>query len=313
MKNHNERFTLLPFLMAISTGTMLISNIIAGKQFQLFGLALPCAVMIFPITYILSDVFSEVYGFKWSRRSAWLAFGMNLFAVAAFQMTISLPGVPWFTAQAAFETVLGNTPRILAASLTSYMVGDLVFMTKLSDEDKLALKENDIITYRAPIDIDGDGKIGDVNTHRVVSHDVATGVIVTKGDNNLLKDNEGDDSYTIHRNDVIGKCTEKGKLGGVGNVITFLRSSLGFFLCIVLPLILFFLYELYNFITVIVSERAKKAPVAKETEEEIKRRAIEEYIKSQQAAAAAQQSAEEKTEAAQESPAEQESSSDEEK
>ena len=195
----------------------------------------------------------------------------------------------------------------------TYMVGELVFMTKLSDEDKLALKDNDIITSRAPIEIDEDGKIGDINTHRVVSHDVATGVIVTKGDNNLLKDNEGDDAYTIHRNDVIGKCTEKGKLGGVGNVITFLRSSLGFFLCIVLPLILFFLYELYNFISILVSERAKKAPIAKETEEEIKRRAIEEYIKSQQAAAAAQQSAEEKTEAAQESPAEQESSSDEEK
>ena len=67
-------------------------------------------------------------------------------------------------------------------------------------------------------------------------------------------------------------------------MINFLRSRLGFFICIVLPLILFFLYELYNFINILVTERAKKAPVAKETEEEIKRRAIEEYIKSQQAA-----------------------------
>lgn len=126
MKNHNNRFTLLPVLMAISTGAMLIANIIAGKQFQVFGIALPCAVVVFPVTYILSDVFSEVYGYKWSRRSAWTAFGMNLFAVAAFQMTIALPGVAWFTAQEAFTTVLGNTPRILFASLLSYMVGDWV-------------------------------------------------------------------------------------------------------------------------------------------------------------------------------------------
>ena len=126
MKNHNNRFTLLPVLMAISTGAMLIANIIAGKQFQVLGFALPCAVVVFPVTYILSDVFSEVYGYKWSRRSAWVAFGMNLFAVAAFQMTISLPGVAWFTAQEAFEAVLGNTPRLLIASLLSYMVGDLV-------------------------------------------------------------------------------------------------------------------------------------------------------------------------------------------
>lgn len=126
MKNHNSRFTLLPILMAISTGAMLIANIIAGKQFQVLGFALPCAVVIFPVTYILSDVFSEVYGYRWSRRSAWVAFGMNLFAVTAFQMTIALPGVAWFTAQEAFEVVLGNTPRILIASLLSYMVGDWV-------------------------------------------------------------------------------------------------------------------------------------------------------------------------------------------
>ena len=167
----------------------------------------------------------------------------------------------------------------------TYSVGDMVFMTKLSDTEKLQLKAGDIITYRAPIDINGDGMIGDINTHRVVSHDLDTGVIITKGDNNHLQDNEGDDPYTIHRNDVIGICTEDGLLKGLGNVIEFLRSSVGFFICIILPLILFFLYELYNFISILVSERAKKAPIAKETEEEIKRRAIEEYIKSQQAAA----------------------------
>ena len=166
----------------------------------------------------------------------------------------------------------------------TYKVGDLVFMTKLTDEDRANLEVDNIITYRAPIDINGDGIIGDVNTHRIYSIDPDTGVIVTKGDNNVLPDNEGDTAYTIHRNDVIGICTEQGKLVGVGNVINFLRSRLGFFLCVVLPLILFFLYELYNFINILVTERAKKAPVTKETEEEIKRRAIEEYIKSQQAA-----------------------------
>jgi signal peptidase len=127
--------------------------------------------------------------------------------------------------------------------------------------------------------------VGDINTHRIVSHDPASGVIVTKGDNNLFADNEGSTPYTIHRNDVIGKCTEEGSIRNLGNVIEFLRSRLGFFVCIVLPLILFFLYELYNFINILVSEKAKRAPVAKETEEEIKRRAIEEYLKNQQAEA----------------------------
>lgn len=126
MKKTRQQYTLLPILLAISTGTMLIANITAGKQFSAFGIALPCAVLVFPFTYILSDVFSEVYGYKWSRRSAWVAFGMNLFAVAVFQITLMLPGVPWFKGQAAFEVVLGNTPRILAASLLSFMAGDWI-------------------------------------------------------------------------------------------------------------------------------------------------------------------------------------------
>lgn len=138
MKKTNK-YTLLPVLMAISTGAMLIANIISGKQFAVFGVALPCAVLVFPITYILSDVFSEVYGYKWSRRSAWAAFGMNLFAVLAFQLALLLPGAAWFDGQAAFELVLGNTPRLLAASLLSYMAGDWIndiIFQKMKKRDK---------------------------------------------------------------------------------------------------------------------------------------------------------------------------------
>jgi signal peptidase len=208
----------------------------------------------------------------------WVFVGFSfLITVLVFSSQGSADGIPSLFGKSLLTI---QTPSME----DTYGVGDMVFMTKLSDTEKLQLKAGDIITYRAPIDINGDGMIGDINTHRVVSHDLDTGVIITKGDNNHLQDNEGDDPYTIHRNDVIGICTEDEKLSGVGNVINFLRSSLRFFLCIVLPLILFFLYELYNFISVLVSERAKKAPVSKETEEEIKRRAIEEYLKSQQIA-----------------------------
>ena len=201
----------------------------------------------------------------------------------AFSMIIT---ILVFTAQGSEDGV----PSIFGRSLITietesmeptYKVGDLVLMKKIADEDKASLAKDTIITYRAPIDINGDGKIGDINTHRIVSNDAATGVVVTQGDNNLITDAEGDTAYTIHHNDIIGVCTENGKLGGMGNVIGFLRSSLGFFLCIVLPLILFFLYELYNFITILVTEKAKRtAGAAKASEEEIKQRAIEEYLKS---------------------------------
>ncbi len=158
-----------------------------------------------------------------------------------------------------------------------YKVGDLILMEKLDDTAKQEVKEGQIITYRAPIDINGDGQIGDINTHRIETIDAEKGEIVTKGDNNAVADN-----YTIGYNDIIGTSQEDSRIGGVGAVIGFLRTSLGFFVCVVLPLILFFVYELYRFIAIIVSERAKKAPVSKETEEEIKRKAIEEYLKSQE-------------------------------
>jgi signal peptidase len=162
----------------------------------------------------------------------------------------------------------------------TYKQGDLVFMDKLTDEEKSNLKVGDIITYFAPIDINQDGKKGDINTHRIVEIDKDALTVKTKGDN--PETNTTEDNYTLHFSDIIGVCTEKGRMGGVGAVIGFLRSSLGFFLCIVLPLILFFLYELYRFISLIARERAGRAPVSKEAEEEIKRRAIEEYLKSQE-------------------------------
>lgn len=91
-----------------------------------FDIVLPAAVIIFPITYILSDVFSEVYGYKWSRLTCYLGFAANLFAVTIFSLTIVTPAPDYWTNQSAFEVVLGNTPRMLIASLLGFVVGDFV-------------------------------------------------------------------------------------------------------------------------------------------------------------------------------------------
>lgn len=116
---------LFMLLVVINTVAMLISNIIACKVFSIGFAVLPCAVIVFPITYILSDVFSEVYGYKWSRRTAWIAFGANLFMVLVFALANVIPGVDP-TISAGMKNVLGTTPWALAASLTAYMVGDLM-------------------------------------------------------------------------------------------------------------------------------------------------------------------------------------------
>lgn len=107
--------------------SLLVSNVITSKQVLLpFGITMTGAVFIFPITYILSDLFSEVYGYKWSRFSCYLAFIMNVFMVVVFSLVIATPSPSYWTNQQAFETVLGNTPRILFASLLAFILGDLV-------------------------------------------------------------------------------------------------------------------------------------------------------------------------------------------
>lgn len=121
----NEKVSpMLLVLIVISTIAMLVANIIATKTFPLFSIGdiqvvLPCAVIVFPITYILSDVFSEVYGYKWSRRTAWISFAMNLFMVVIFEIAIVMPGTTDLS-------VLHSTWFLLIASLIAYMVGDLM-------------------------------------------------------------------------------------------------------------------------------------------------------------------------------------------
>lgn len=115
---------ILTLLFVVS---LLISNIITAKQMLLpFGIVMTGAVVIFPITYILSDIFSEVYGYKWSRLTCYLAFIFNLFMVIIFTIVIKSPAPDYWLNQEAFEIVLGNTPRILFASLTAFILGDFV-------------------------------------------------------------------------------------------------------------------------------------------------------------------------------------------
>lgn len=128
MESKIKRISLIQVILTvIFVSAMLISNVITAKQVLLpFGITMTGAVFIFPITYILSDVFSEVYGYKWSRITCYLAFAMNLFMVIVFSLVIITPAPDYWANQEAFATVLGSTPRVMCASLLAYVLGDLV-------------------------------------------------------------------------------------------------------------------------------------------------------------------------------------------
>ena len=165
----------------------------------------------------------------------------------------------------------------------TFSAGDMIIIKKVTPEESGALQVGDIITYRSPVDLDGDGRNGDINTHRIVEVDTAGQSYVTKGDNNAIADNEGDMAHSVPYSAVIGVYNGK-HVSGLGSVLDFLRTSMGFFVCVVLPMILFFIYELAHFISVLVAERAARREEKNSVdEEEIKRRAVEEYLQKQAA------------------------------
>ncbi len=111
---------------ALFVTCLVVSNIIAVKVIDVAGLVLPAAIIIFPVSYILGDVLTEVYGYARARQVIWLGFLCNLVAVAAIWIGGLLPAAGFWGGQEAYDAILGTVPRILAASFLAYLVGELV-------------------------------------------------------------------------------------------------------------------------------------------------------------------------------------------
>lgn len=120
------------FFGILFVSCLCFSNVAAFKMIMVGPWAITAGVLIFPITYILSDVITEVYGFKKARTIMWLGFTMNLLMVGYFQLAIILKAPVWFEHSDAFGTVLGSTPRIFVASLVAYIVGSYLNSRVLS-------------------------------------------------------------------------------------------------------------------------------------------------------------------------------------
>lgn len=109
---------------AIFITSLITSNIIAVKLVSIFSLVMPAGIIIFPISYVFGDVLTEVYGYRQARRVIWLGFFCNLVAVIAIWVGQILPAASFWDGQAAYERILGYTPRLLLASFLAYMVGE---------------------------------------------------------------------------------------------------------------------------------------------------------------------------------------------
>ena len=181
----------------------------------------------------------------------------------------------------------------------AFKKGDMLISRYLvGTQDIFHLQKGQVITFRTTIN--GEAAL---NTHRIVGltadEDGAVVEYYTQGDNREMSKI----AEAVNPVDVVAVWTET-RIGGVGKVVNFLQTRLGFGLCIVLPMLLFFIYEVYRFIVAMIAvKNTGKKQITAADEELIKQKAVEEYLR-QQAAANGEQAGEAPAEEA--PPAEQE-------
>src|SRR6202789_1552483 len=124
MPDHARRYKYLDVLTTMFVVILLVSNLVAQKICMIGPFAVSGAVLLFPITYIFGDVFTEVYGFASSRRAIWLGFFGTALLYLMGAAVIALPGAPDWKNQQAFNVVFGFIPRILISSLIAFWAGE---------------------------------------------------------------------------------------------------------------------------------------------------------------------------------------------
>lgn len=193
--------------------------------------------------------------------------------IATLSLTSKSSGVP---------NIFGIAPLSVQSDSMSgtFETGDLIFC-KVTNDPSFEYQKDDIVTF--PIEING---VEVLNTHRVAE--------VIKDDNNTYYQTQGDNKDTNPTADerlqtsstIVAQYTGV-KIGGLGTVLSFLRTQLGFFLCVLLPMIIFFLYEAVRVVLNVIAynkekalEEARASVAGAELTEEQKKKAIEEYLAS---------------------------------
>jgi uncharacterized integral membrane protein (TIGR00697 family) len=114
----------LVIIIAVFITCLITANTIVIKFVNFGPVSLPAAVIVFPLSYIFGDILTEVYGYRLARRVIWLGFACNLIFVCFAWVAQILPSASFWQWQTQYETILGHTPRVLAASFCGYLVGE---------------------------------------------------------------------------------------------------------------------------------------------------------------------------------------------
>lgn len=122
-----RHFRYFDYLMAAFVAILLLSNLIgASKLATVEGYTFGAGILFFPISYVLGDVLTEVYGYANARRCVWTGFAALLFMAFMSYVVVAMPPADGWGGQAAYESVFGNTWRIVAASVLAFWAGEFV-------------------------------------------------------------------------------------------------------------------------------------------------------------------------------------------
>lgn len=119
-------FKYLDIITALFVAVLIISNIADTKIITIGLLSFGGGTFLFPLTYIIGDILTEVYGFARARRVIWIGFVCAALMAVTFMVVAYAPPAEDWPFQESFMNILGLTPRIVVASLSAYLVGELV-------------------------------------------------------------------------------------------------------------------------------------------------------------------------------------------
>jgi len=111
-------------IMALFVAVLLISNVASAKILDLGPFTFDGGTILFPLSYIFGDILTEVYGYRRSRKVIWTGFGCAGLMSLVFAIVGALPPAQGWEHQAAYEAILGQTPRIVLGSLIAYWAGE---------------------------------------------------------------------------------------------------------------------------------------------------------------------------------------------
>ena len=113
---------------------ILIGNVLAAKQIGVGTFGTPAGILVFPLSYVMSDVVAEVYGFKAMRRIIWIGFAFTLLQAVLMGLASVLPAPVWYQNSHAFAIIAGLAPRIFLGQVLAYLVGEWANATIISSD-----------------------------------------------------------------------------------------------------------------------------------------------------------------------------------